>query len=86
MCIHSRYGTELRRKGLNKAIYILFLRQTSFLGILSQGADIISGSKLEDDLMQVVKGIAGLQAASNLGTMDFTSKHCSIENCNINAI
>nr|XP_027208145.1 uncharacterized protein LOC113801923 [Penaeus vannamei] len=44
----------------------------SFLGILSQGADIISGSKLEDDLMQVVKGIAGLQAASNLGTMDFT--------------
>ncbi|XP_042873451.1 uncharacterized protein LOC122254047 [Penaeus japonicus] len=44
----------------------------SFLGILSQRADIISGSKLEDDLMQVVKGIAGLQAASNLGTMDFT--------------
>ncbi|XP_037804160.1 uncharacterized protein LOC119598585 isoform X1 [Penaeus monodon] len=44
----------------------------SFLGILRQGADIIAGSKLEDDLMQVVKGITGLQAASNLGTMDFT--------------
>ncbi|XP_042235529.1 phospholipid-transporting ATPase ABCA1-like isoform X4 [Homarus americanus] len=44
----------------------------SFSKILEEGMPLVAGSELEDDLQRVVDGINSLQAAKNLGIVDFT--------------
>nr|XP_045598591.1 uncharacterized protein LOC123758342 [Procambarus clarkii] len=44
----------------------------SFGGILGEAVPVITGSELGDDLQRVVDGIGTLQAAKNLGIVDFT--------------
>ncbi|XP_069938645.1 uncharacterized protein [Cherax quadricarinatus] len=50
----------------------------SFSGILGEAVPVITGSELGDDLQRVVDGINTLQAARNLGVVDFTIPTISI--------